>query len=177
MTPGKCWRPGEIGEICVRGGNVMLGYWNQPGGNGQGVPQRLAVDRRHRLSRRRRLLLHHRPQKGHAAGQRQQCLSAGNRGGHLPVSRREGSGGDRCAGPAQGRAAGGVCGGGGGANIWKKRRCCNSCAANWPTTKCRNRWFSCRLCLEMPRGKSSKPRSGNSRWHKNDLCGRQAVHL
>ena len=27
---GKELRTGEIGELCVRGGNVMQGYWNQP---------------------------------------------------------------------------------------------------------------------------------------------------
>jgi long-chain acyl-CoA synthetase len=27
---GNFLGPGEIGEVCVRGGNVMLGYWNQP---------------------------------------------------------------------------------------------------------------------------------------------------
>ena len=27
---GDFLETGEIGELCVRGGNVMLGYWNQP---------------------------------------------------------------------------------------------------------------------------------------------------
>src|SRR5207245_5137486 len=27
---GRDLAPGQVGEVCVRGGNVMQGYWNQP---------------------------------------------------------------------------------------------------------------------------------------------------
>jgi long-chain acyl-CoA synthetase len=27
---GRILEPGQIGELCVRGGNVMMGYWNHP---------------------------------------------------------------------------------------------------------------------------------------------------
>jgi len=32
---GRILEPGAIGELCVRGGNVMLGYWNQPAATAQ----------------------------------------------------------------------------------------------------------------------------------------------
>jgi long-chain acyl-CoA synthetase len=34
---GKMLGVGEIGEICVRGGNVMLGYWNHPEETAQAI--------------------------------------------------------------------------------------------------------------------------------------------
>ena len=73
---GKELPVGAIGEICIRGGNVMLRLLESAGGNGESFARRLAFDRRHGLSRRGRLLLHHRPQEGHVAGQRHQRLSA-----------------------------------------------------------------------------------------------------
>ena len=56
---------GESGEIEVRGANVMLRYHDDAGRDGAHAPRRrLACHRRSRLSRSRRLLLHHRPLEG-----------------------------------------------------------------------------------------------------------------
>ena len=65
-TPaGRVLAAGERGEIEVRGGNVMLGYYQVARCDGGGAARRrLACHRRPRLPRRGRLLLHHRPAEG-----------------------------------------------------------------------------------------------------------------
>ena len=59
-----------VGELWVRGPNVMLGYWNRPDGAGR----RLVPDRRPRARRRRRLPLHGRPRQGHDHHRRRERL-------------------------------------------------------------------------------------------------------
>ncbi len=34
---GRALRSGETGEVCVRGGNVMIGYWNQPEASAEAI--------------------------------------------------------------------------------------------------------------------------------------------
>ena len=60
---------GEVGEICVRGPQVMAGYWNRPDETAKVmIAGRLAAHRRHRPHGRARLRLHRGSQEGHDPG-------------------------------------------------------------------------------------------------------------
>ena len=75
---------GDVGEIAIRGHNVMKGYWQRAGRDRRGDRRRrLVPHRRHRQRRRGRLLLHRRPQEGARHPRRLQRLPARDRGGPL----------------------------------------------------------------------------------------------
>ena len=85
---------GEVGEIVIRGHNVMKGYWDRPDATvGCDHRGRLVPQRRHGEGRRRRLLLHRRPQEGPDHPRRLQRLPARGRGGALRAPGRAGGGG------------------------------------------------------------------------------------
>ena len=101
---------GERGEICIRGHNIMKGYWKRPDATQGDAAQRLVPLRRHRHPRRGRLLPDRRSQEGHDHPRRLQRVPARDRGGALRAPgdrrgrgdrraarepRRGGEGGDR----------------------------------------------------------------------------------
>ena len=98
-----------VGEIAVRGPNMMHGYWNKPEQT-QGGPagRRVAAHRRWRLHGRARVHVHRRPGEGHDRERRRERLFGGGRECNRQSSRRRDVRGNRHS--EQGMGRGGACG-------------------------------------------------------------------
>ena len=75
------WRSGEVGELHVRGRNVMRGYYRAPDLTAKAIDQRGLVQYRRSRALRWRLPLHRRPHQGNDHPFGLQRLSGRGRGG------------------------------------------------------------------------------------------------
>ena len=97
---------GEVGEIAIRGHNVMKGYWNRPDATEEVMQRRMVPHGRHGVGGRGRLFLHRRPQEGHDHPRRLQRVPARDRGGALRASCRARGSRHRSARRGAGRGGG-----------------------------------------------------------------------
>ena len=81
-----CPRP-RVGELWIKGPNVVRGYWGRPDETAQIFTRRLAPHRRRRAARRRGLRLHRRPGQGHDHPRRRERLLRRGRGRAVRTSR------------------------------------------------------------------------------------------
>ena len=77
--------PDGIGELLIRGPNIVSGYWNKPEATAADLRRRLAAQRRPGPDRRRRPRLPRRPDEGHDQPRRRERLL--RRGGERPGRR------------------------------------------------------------------------------------------
>ena len=93
---------GEIGELCVKGPQVMKGYWQRPEETAKVIDAEgwLHTGDMAKMDETR-LLLHRRPQEGHDPGVRLQRVSERSRRRDRDDARRAGSGRHRRAGRTQ----------------------------------------------------------------------------
>ena len=88
---GKDVAIGQPGEICIRGPQVMAGYWNRPDETAKVMTVgRLLHDRGHRRDGLQRLREDRRPQEGHDPGLGLQRVPERDRGRGRHASRRAG---------------------------------------------------------------------------------------
>jgi long-chain acyl-CoA synthetase len=158
---------GEIGEIMVRGDNVMTGLLQEPGGNGEVADcRRLAAHRRPRLHGRGRLRLRHRAAEGtDHQGRREHC-AARNRRGPAEAPGTAGGGGGGCSrrGPTGRRSSPVSLPSPGSSAV--SRNCGTTARSPWAATR---RRANSALSMTCPRG--PRARSSGSSWSTSSVDG------
>ena len=163
---------GEVGEIAIRGHNVMKGYWNREDATEEVMTRRLVPHRRHGQGRRGRLLLHRRPQEGHDHPRRLQRLPARDRGGPLRAPGGLRGGRDRRARRLDGRGGRRRRRAQGGRGRRAPTTSARSSRSASPPTSTRARSGSSTSCPRARRARSSSARSRCPRRSRASRGGR-----